>query len=281
MTKNSKSEKILERAAYLRNVQGKPRVAAEILRKYLLKLPAKMRSGNHYLLLANFYLDIGETKKAIANFKKSAKIAGKESDRVLLADILRKWGYLFLHTKRNLKTAGKKIAESVRIINSIRRRHQNREILKVGANCYASLGNYYQFASNLTKAKKSYLKALGLAKRAGFRERIVTVLGDLGNLAIQERNWKQAEKLLQEAAAGAERYYKHALPSSLLRLGRLFNRRENPRSNTPKALAYFKKSLRTARRGGWRREQADALLELKKLKAAKNIYKQIGYKKHL
>lgn len=263
---NEKEERVLEKIAYLRNIKGLPKIAAKILKKYLSSIPANSRTPELYLLLANLYIDIGKTKKALAGFRIAAQKAKLKSNKLLLANILRKWGYLYLHTEKNLSKAADKINESVKIIDEIMRCELNNEILRVAANCYASLGNYHYDSNALKSAKDAYRKAIKLGVKSKFKERIITVLGDLGNVAIREKKWNEAEKLLKKTKGRAEKYYQHALPSSLVRLGYLFMNTENPAKNTEKAENYIKESLEVAKKSGWKREQADALLAFGKLK---------------
>lgn len=281
---------MLKRIAYLRNIRGLPRQAAKLLRRYLSLAPARARSAKLYLLLANLYVDVGETKKAFAAFRTAARKARVSSDELLLADILRKWGYLYLHTEEEprKKKAARKIQEAVDIIVRLLKRGETKEKLQVAANCYASLGNYYWILYlfsgdevHLQAAKRAYWVALQFAYKSEAKERAITILGDLGNVAIREKDWEGAEELLLSARDGAEKYYKHALPAALLRLGYLFLNPENPSRDLKKAERFFGDSLGVARKSGWKREQADALKALGKIKEAEEIYRSIGYKSHL
>lgn len=232
-------------------------------------LAPRKRTPNLYLFLANLYVDIGESRRAKAAFRTAAQKARQAKDNAQLADILRKWGYLYLHTDPNPRQAQKLITESVRLIDqeigavvSSNDREITRELLSIAANCYASLGNLHQTKGDLPNAKSAYEKALWYADSSGFKERAVTVLGDLGSVAISEENWKEAERLLLEVRDRAERYYQHALPAALLRLGKHFASPRNPNLDLDKAEHFFKESLRVAKKSGWKREQADALLAL-------------------
>lgn len=279
--KQKTEAQILKKIAYLRNVKGAPKLAAKALKKYLGVTPAKMRSARLYLILANLYVDIGETRKAFAAFRLAARKSRNAADELMLSDVLRKWGYLYLHTETDLARAKEKIEESVMIINKLLEKDFAKEVFAVAANCYASLGNYCHASGNKIAAKAAYQKAHDFAERAGFKERAVTILGDLGNIAIEEKQWREAEVLLRDVSKRAKKYYQHALPAALLRLGRLFSDPENPNRDISKATQFFNKSLVVARRSGWRREEADALFELGKKTEAETIYKKIGYKRHI
>lgn len=271
--------KLIER---LRNVKGVPRQAAAVLKRYLAAIPAKARTAKLYFLLANLSVDIGETEQAFAAFRMSARKARQAGDKLILADILRKWGYLCLHTERRLEQAKEKIIEAIAIADALlRQKPDDNDVLKVAANCYASLGNYHWTLRDSAAARNAYENALAFADRAGFKERAVTVLGDLGSIALVEGRWKDALDLLQKTRDRAEKYYQHALPSSLVRLGRFFADFRNPDRDPGKARKYFTESLKVARRGGWKREEADALLELGKTAEANRIYKKIGYHRHV
>lgn len=281
-------KKIVERVKHLRNVRGLPQKAVQTLEAFMRLLPARKRRADLYLLLANLYVDTGKSRRAKAAFRTAARKAKQARNNVLLADILRKWGYLYLHTNPNLKDAQKLITESIRLIEqeigmvvSSNEREVTRQLLNVAANCHASLGNLEQTKGDLSEAKSAYEKALWYAESSGAKERAVTVMGDLGSIALSEKNWKEAERLLLEARNRAERYYQHALPAALLRLGRLYASPENPEHNPAQAEAFFKESLQVAKKGGWKREEADALRALGEKEKADRIYRSIGYHAHL
>ncbi len=279
---------MLDKVRRLRNVRGLPKMAARLLESYIRSLPARKRTATPYLLLANLYVDIGKTPRAKAAFRTAAQKARQAKDNIQLADILRKWGYLYLHTNPNLKQAQKLITESVRIIEqeigavvSSNDREVTRKLLNVAANCHASLGNLQQTKGSLPNAKNAYKKALWYADSSGAKERAVTVMGDLGSIAILQKRWQEAESLLSEARNRAEEYYQHALPAALLRLGRLYESSQNPHFNLAKAKRFFKESLQVAKKGGWKREEADALYALGEVERADKIYRSIGYRAHL
>ncbi len=137
--------------------------------------------------------------------------------------------------------------------------------MKTSANIYATFGNIYGDSRDLKKALFWYKKALAASQKSGFREREVTVFGDLGNAYSWLGDFEKAEMFLKKATEGAKAYYRHAYPSSLLRLGRLFFDEQNPRRDLKRARDFTKKSLEVAVKEGWRREQADAYEHLAKI----------------
>lgn len=288
INKINREAEVIEKIKHLRNVRGLPKMAVKLLEGYMRSLAPRKRTPNLYLFLANLYVDIGESRRAKAAFRTAAQKARRAKNNVLLADILRKWGYLYLHTNPNLRQAQKLITESVRLIEqeigavvSSNDREITRELLGIAANCYASLGNLQQTKGDLPDAKSAYEKALWYADSSGSKERAVTVMGDLGSIAISERNWKEAERLLTETSDRAKKYYQHALPAALLRLGCLFDMPANPDFDPDKAARLYKESLLVAKKGGWKREEADALRAQGEEKKANEIYRSIGYNAHL
>ncbi len=225
---------------------------------------------------------MGRTADSFTMFRLAEKRARALGEHLVLADVLRKWGYLLLHTEKgSLERARILIDESVIVITRILREDNSREVLIVAANCYASLGNYFHTEGNLSEAKRAYRRAMEIAQDAQFKEREVTILGDLARIALDEKSWRVARELLREACDRAEQYYQYALPAQLVRLGRLYNTPENPEYDPNVANEYFQKSLRVARQGGWKREEADALQELGMQEKADEIYRSIGYDRHL
>lgn len=290
---NTGEKEILERILHLRNIKGLPRLAVSILREYLSQAPPAYRTGRLYLIMANLYIDVGETKKAFAAFRLAERKARKSNDQLLLADVLRKYGYLYLHTEPRSAKAAEKINEAITVVNKLIKNNPTEEVFKVAANCYASLGNYLHHRDR-PAAKEAYQRSLAYCQQSKFREREVTVLSDLGRVAMEEKNWSEAKNLLEQAITKARAYYQHALPSSLLRLGLWYMDEENTDKEFLEAEKYFRKSLGTAKKSGWKREEAEALAVLGKLKyfqknfaeakvlkkKSETIYKKIGYKSH-
>lgn len=243
---------VLEKADRKRNIEGDPLGAVKILEK---ALPKALDEDKLQILhrLANYYIDIGEVGKARRSFKEAIKASHKRKDFLTEADTMRKFAYLLWHQEADKKEA---LALTKSALSTLKKvSDKSKEKLKVAANIYATFGNVYGDSRDLRTASLWYRRALKTAQKVGFRERVVTVLGDLGNLSMWRKDFRKAEEYFKKAAQGAKRYYRHAYPSSLLRLGRLYLSTGDLR----RAKKFAEQSLRVAEEGGWEREKADAL----------------------
>jgi len=265
---------VLEQADRKRNIEGDPLGAVKILEKAFPKASDKDKS-QILLRLANYYIDIGEVGKAKRSFEEAIKVSRKHKDFLTEADAKRKFAYLLWHQDADKKKALTLTRSALATLKKVS--DKSKEKPKVAANIYATFGNVYGDSRDLRKASLWYQKALKTAQKVGFKERVVTVLGDLGNLSMWRKDFRKAEEYFQKAAQRAKRYYRHAYPSSLLRLGRLYFSTGNLR----KAKKFAEQSLRVAEEEGWEREKADALetlgdiqLSLGKVVRAKERYTQ-------
>lgn len=275
------------------------------LAKYLGMLALKfflpvfgIKSAKLYFLLGNLALDRYKTTWALKAFEKALKYADKERNMLLAADIMRKWGYALLHTEGPTKAAFEKINEAVEIAYNLlidSKSGDNKEIIKVAANAHAARGNYFHDAGKFDEARYDFEMAFTLARMIDFHQRVVTAEGDLGLVALEQKDWQEAQRWLDVAAKNAERYYPYTIPSSLLRKGRLFMERDDVGRGFDSAELYLQGSLRTAKENGWKREEADALEYLSRLRTmqgkedeaksmheeAQRIYTKIRYRAHL
>lgn len=243
---------VLEEADRKRNIGGDPLGAVRILEEALPKVPDK-EEPQILLRLANYYIDIGEVEKAKRSFEGAIKISRKHKDFLTEADAKRKFAYLLWHQDADKKKALTLTRSALSTLKKVS--DKSKEKPKVAANIYATFGNVYGDSRDLRKASLWYHKALKTAQKAGFKERVVTVLGDLGNLSMWRKDFRKAEGYFQKAAQGAKRYYRHAYPSSVLRLGRLYLLK----GNLKKAKKFAERSLQVAEKENWEREKADAL----------------------
>lgn len=243
---------VLEQADRKRNIEGNPLGAVKILEKALPKASDKDKPQILHRL-ANYYIDIGKMGKAKRSFEEAIKVSRKHKDFLTEADVKRKFAYLLWHQDANKKKA---LTLSRSALSTLKRvSDKSKEKPKVAANIYATFGNIYGDSRDLRKASLWYQKALKTAQKVSFKERVVTVLGDLGNLSMWRKDFRKAEEYFQKAAQRAKRYYRHAYPSSLLRLGRLYL----ATGDLGKAKKFAEQSLRVAEEEGWEREKADAL----------------------
>lgn len=282
-----KSEEILGKVAELRNVKGDLSAGIELLEKGLQQARDEERP-QLLLALAHLYIDTGKIEKAEKIFRRTILLAGEIGDLLNKADSQRKLAYLLWH-----KNANKRQALSLCQVaqTTVRKTPKSRASIKIAANIYATFGNIYGDSRDLKKALFWYRKAQVACQKSKFKEREVTVLGDLGNIYSWLGDFGKAEIYLRKAVKKARVYYRHAYPSSLLRLGRLFLNKQNPKKDLKQARGFTKKSLEVAIKEGWRREQADAYEHLAKtyletgdknkaikmLQKALKIYQELKY----
>lgn len=256
-----KATEVIKKADHLRNVEGKLKEAIEFLENSLSEV-SREKEPAVLNRLANLYLDIGETDKSIRTLKKVIKFARKTGNCLIEADALRKLAYVIWKTEKNAKEATKLAEAALEITEE---RLGEKEFQKVGASVWATVGNVKFGSGAIQEASQAYKKGLKLAKASGYKERAVTILGDLGSVYLSQGKFNLAEKSFLKAARSAKTYYRHALPAVLLRLGYIFLSSKSPKRNLSRARSYFKKSIQIAKKEGWKREQADAYLALSKL----------------
>lgn len=243
---------VLEQADRKRNIEGDPRGAVMILERALPK-SSEEDKPQILLKLANYYIDIGGVGKAKRSFEEAISLSHKQKDFLTEADAKRKFAYLLWHQNADKKKALTLTRSALSTLKRVG--GKSKEKHKAAANIYATFGNIYGDSRDLRKASLWYKRALKTAQKAGFKERAVTVLGDLGNLSMWRRDFRKAEEYFQKAARRAKRYYRHAYPSSLLRLGRLYF----SVGDLKKAKKFAEQSLQVAEEENWEREKADAL----------------------
>lgn len=284
-------EGVLRKAEYLRNVEGDLKGAIEILEKVL---PSTKEADKVAVLnkLANLYLDIGETQRSIQTYERAINMARELGDELNEADALRKLGYIFWKTEVNAEKSINLAEQAL----SITHKHPNeKEYQAVGASAWATIGNVLAGSGKLEKGLEAYQQGLNAARSAGYKEREVTILGDIGNVYLWQGRFEKAEKYFRDALRQAESYYRHAYPSTLVRIGSLFANPDNPAQDLKKAEGFYRQSLKVTEEEGWRREQADAFDALGRLyiaqgksiealdvfRKALQIYQEVEYLKQV
>lgn len=281
----------VSRVEYLRNVEGDLKGAIEILEEVL---PSTGGTDKVVVLnkLANLYLDIGETQQSIQTYERSITMAREIADELGEADALRKLGYILWKTEVD---AEKSISLAKQALTITQEHPDEKEYQAVEASAWATMGNVLAGSGKLEEGLEAYQQGLRTARRADYKEREVTILGDIGNVCLWQGKFEKAEKYFQDALEKAERFYRHAFPSTLLRLGSLFANPENPAQDLKKAERFYQRSLKVAVAEGWRREQADAFDALGRLCAiqkkktdaldafrkALEIYQEVKYLKQM
>ena len=225
--------------------------------------------------LAEICLDLGEIQSAEKYFNEAIFLAEKLKENLVLADLYRKYGYFANKYHKNGAQEGLGyVATSLKICNC---HPKDPEFLKVKASALAAKGNILYDDKRNKEALKVYQEALKICSKIGFSEREVTLLGDIANIYISEKELRKAEKFLKEMLLKAVLYYKHSLPAALCRLGKLKLVEKKPEE----AQMWAELSLIVSQHGGWKREEAEAFellgeIEKKKknLKQAKNYLKK-------
>lgn len=288
--KKETAKEIILKAEKLRNVKGDLKGAIEVLEKVLPSVKGEEKVVV-LVRLANLHLDIGETQRSIQTYEQAIALARQIGDELHEADALRKLGYILWKTEVNAK---KSIGLAKEALSITRKHPRKKEYQAVEASVWATIGNVLAGLKS-EKALDVYRKGLRAARRAGNKEREVTILADIGNVYLWRGKFEVAEKYFREALRKAECFYRHAFPSTLLRLGLLFANPKNPAQDLKKAEEFCQRSLRVAEEEGWKREQADAfealgrlyLIQKKEAEAlevfrkALEIYQVLGYLKQI
>lgn len=270
----------LENAKNLRNIKGKPREALKLLQKFEHKAKEPHEELLLRIAMAHLYLDIGESQKSQKNFGLALSLLP-----VLRADILRKYAYLLWKLGKSRRLVLEALNESLRELG---KESVDRVKWHTAANVWATFGNIWFDSKDCKKALEAYKKALEFSRLADYKEREATVLGDIGNVYWIQKRYKNAITALNQALRLARRYHRHAEPSALLRLGRVYAEI----GKYPQAKRRFGESLKVAAAGKWKREIGDANNELGKLalrignnknaarhfRAALKIYRELGFK---
>lgn len=274
----------------LRNVKWLSSTVMVILRIVLF---FKNDSARLNFILGNLALDKGKSDLALASFRKAATCA--RHDDLFLADVYRKWGFALLHTEGPTEKTRELIIRSIDIVDELLNDNQfTTRILRMAANAYAAMGNFYHDKGDFREAITKFHQALVFAEDGNFIERRITVLGDMGLTALDLKDWKNAEIYINLAREDAEKHYRYALSPAFCRLGRLYLERTDGKLDTVMADALFHASFNVASKSGWKNQEADALEWLSKLRMfqgntadsnrlhalSQNTYRKIGFFAH-
>ncbi len=300
----------------LRNIRNHPfgRWASITLLRFLVHLfvlPPRLIAKLNFAL-ANLYQDSGNIRRAERAFAQAVEIAAHisqwdEGFKLTYVDFLRKQGFFKLNALKDFSGAFKDIDEAVDVLEKELQSLSPKSAImeksawndhrkaawRVAANTYAALGNYYYDTGNLSEAEKYFWISMNWATQANYYERLTTLWGDLGNVALRQHNWPEAERRLENANEMARKAYKYAVPSSYIRLSQLYADSESgQRFSLQKALDKAQFGLKAAREAKWPRHTADALMQLADVERkmgyildvdpyiheANKIYKRLGMK---
>lgn len=226
-----------------------------------------------YPFLAGIHLDLGNVKTSDRLFREGIVLARKQKDDMILADLLRKYGYIMNKFHKNsYEKALRSVNESISILeNQTFRRGVFflNDAQKILASAYAAKGNILGDNGKWKEALRWYRRGLRLAEQY-FPERTVTIRGDIANVYIWHmKKYSAAWRILERMLIDAARFYRHALPAAFQRFGYLYFHKKRYDA----AEAYFKLAELAARgipgKGVWKRELADALKWQKKSSKSK------------
>jgi tetratricopeptide (TPR) repeat protein len=273
----------LKKARWLRNKKGKPAEALRLLEKFASRVQDPYEKILLQAQMAHFALDVGQIRRSKIHFESA--ISATDLARI---DIIRKYVYL-LWKLDNKRQAIQMLERAEKDLSRIGR--GGPEAHFVAANIYATWGNFWFDSKRYNKALTVYRRALRHAAKCGAYGRQATVWGDIGNVYCAQRAYRKAIVALRRALRLARKYHRHAEPSALLRLGKVYASMQNWRA----AKAYFMRSLRVAERGKWKRETGDAHNALGELaftrsdvksakahfKKALATYRYLGFRWHI
>lgn len=279
---------VVLKAEELRNKEGKLKEALELLREYE-KTSSKQDLPFVQYSIGLLLHDLGKFQESIVTFKQAVKTAQKVRNKYIEADSLRRigWGLWMIDNSdpKSLEYLEKSwgIAE-----NNLK----DKDFQKIGANIWAARGAACYESEKYEDALNSYQKAMELARKCEFNERVCTLKGDIANVYIGQGEYVKARKELEDSYEYAKSNYRHSVPSSLIRLARLFSLDEYLEKNLDKSEEFLNKALDVVKLEGWRRDEAevyDGLYHLyKKMdnnklaeeqkKKAIEIYSELGMK---
>ncbi|MCL4403797.1 hypothetical protein M1432_00365 [Patescibacteria group bacterium] len=257
----------------MRNHRWTRTIVAIVLRAVAVMIPRRtVLAAKVHFVVANLCHDSSNIGLAKRHFDAAVADARFAGDELLLADILRKRGFFKLNVLKDLPGSFKDIDESVQIVEKeihaltplkeqvddatwLERR---RAIWRVAANAYAALNNYHFDTGDMLLAEMYCERAIFFARQAGYRERVITLMGDIGNVYIRSRSWDKAVRALEETNAMAKKSYHHAVPSSYMRLSAVYSDIDSPYYDPDEALRCARSALSWARRSKWPKETKEA-----------------------
>lgn len=275
---------ILKESDTERNINGNSKKALEILEKVDFSKILNLEEKCEYLLkLGALQRDNGSYSNSESTYKKGVSIALKESLKYYELDFYRSLLFLYLQQKDRQKSLVI-ITKCKNILKTVRKDIASSEIKnqKILANTYAVIGNYYFLNKQYKLSEQNYLIGFSYAKKTQFIERRTTILNDLANVYISQKQFIKAEKVLKKQLQIAKKLYKITVPQVYLRLSRLYVEKNEYK----KAIYYAKKSMFLAEKENWQRDFAESTEQIYRILQNKNdpnsvIYKDLANDKYI
>lgn len=256
------SGEILKQVANLRSVKGDLAGAIKLLEVELPKFQESEKALG-YRALGTLYSDVGRNKDSKNALIKAISLSQTYKNILIEADASRRLGYVVWTTEGDEAAALLLVQQAEEVIKS----ESGLQFIKVKASIQALIGNIHFDQGRYQQAESAYLAGLKLARSCGYIERESTILGDLGNLALAQKQYQLALDFLNHAREIAENKYRHELPAALLRIGKVYFDRDNPDRDLSKSEEYFRQTLEIASHEGWKKDEAESYLAMARLKA--------------
>lgn len=256
----STAKELEEKVKYLRSVKGDLKGALKLLDD---ELPQHSDEEKTSILYARgiLYSDIGDYKKSKSDLRKAVLLAKKYNNFFIESNASRRLGYVIWISEKNEEKALDLAKKALNICSKLK----GKVFREVEASTHALIGNVNFDQNRYGQAEVAYSKGLRIARRIGYIERESTILGDLGNLALSQRQYSKALFYLKKAKIIAEKRYRHELPAALLRIGYIYFDGDNKGRNINVAKKYFNNCLKVSLKDGWKKDEADAYLALSKV----------------
>lgn len=249
--------RLAEKAKSLRDKEGKLDEAITLLETNISTISPE-EEPSVLAGLASLYMDTNRIDDAIFTHQKAIDSAKREGNNLILADSLRRMGWEMWQKDKDPK-AYRLQSESWEITKN---HLDDRSFQMVAANIWAALGNFEFDSGNLDIAKGNYDKAMEYAEMCDFKERICTLNGDFGNVYVEMSEYEKAEEYLKNALEYALENYHHAIPSSRLRLAKLYKLQ----GKIDEAKKQVNKALDVSIKEGWKRDEEEVREMLKSFK---------------
>jgi tetratricopeptide (TPR) repeat protein len=277
---------VVSQAKELRDKEGKLEEALELLKKYEKTSPKKDLPFVQYEIGLLLH-DTGKFQESLRQFEEAVKTAREVNNLFIESDSLRRigWGLWVI------KNDDKRVKDYLdRAWNIVEGNLENQDFQRVGANIWAARGAVHYKAKEHSNALMAYGKAMDLAKESKFYQRVCTVNGDIANVYIDQKKYDEARKKLEEGYEDAKVNYRHSVPSSLIRLVRLYSLDDYEGKDFKKAEKLLEEALKVTQSEKWRRDEAEVYDGLYRLyliqddmkkadmngKKAVEIYKELG-----
>ncbi len=243
----------VQKAKELRDKEGKLEEARDLLVEYEQKA-SKDDLPYVQLELGTLLFDMGKMEKSIEILIQAVQSSKKASNKLIEADTLRRIGWEKWMINKDEKEAMDYINSSLKIVGD---NLSDSDFQKVAANIWAAVGNLQFDSDKYDEALESYKKAMELAEKSDFKGRICTLNGDIGNVYYSQKKYDQAKTMFEKTYEFAKTDYRHAVPSSLIRLAKLVSDDGYDKKDYSKAQKHLDEALSVSKAENWRRDEAE------------------------